>query len=129
LQFSLPVIPPKAEKKRSKLAVFVIETPQGIALRKRPKKGVLADMWEFANVDITENEPPMPELLEKFGVKNYTLLGKNTHTHVFTHLIWDMTAYRVFTEDHLDLACYPKEKLKSEISLATAFRWCLQLLE
>jgi A/G-specific adenine glycosylase len=129
VQSALPVIPQKAEKKRSKLAVFVIETPQGIALRKRPKKGVLADMWEFVNVDITENEPPMSELLGLFGVKNYTLLGKMPHTHVFTHLIWDMTAYHVVTEEPLSLACYPKEKLKSEISLATAFRWCLQLLE
>jgi hypothetical protein len=90
---------------------------------------VLADMWEFVNVDITKDEAPMPELLGLFGVKNYTLLGKSSHTHVFTHLVWEMTAYHVFTEDTLDLACYPKEKLKSEISLATAFRWCLQLLE
>lgn len=128
LQTELPVIPKKAEKKKSRLAVFVVETPDGILLHKRPMKGVLAGMWEFPNADITGNETPVSDLLKKFGIENYTVEGTLTHTHVFTHLIWDMTAYHIVTSDKTDLPCYPKEQLKKEISLATAFRWGLEML-
>lgn len=129
VQSELPVMPVKAEKKRIRLAVLLIETPQGIALRKRPAKGVLAGMWEFPNVDVTQNEPPMSELLAPFGVDRYTIESEKKHTHVFTHLVWDMTAYRIKTEQEPSLPIFTKDQLSEEISLATAFRWALSLLE
>lgn len=125
----LPVMPKKPEKKKSRLAVFLLKTPTGIPLRKRPAKGVLAGMWEFPNVDITKNEPPMSELLAFFGVKNYKLTGEKKHTHVFTHLVWEMTAYVVETEDETGISTFSEGELQREISLATAFRWVLDLLE
>ncbi len=128
LQSALPVMPKKTEKKKSRLVVFVLKTPSGVALAKRPAKGVLAGMWEFPNVDVTQNEPPMSELLAAFGVKKYKVTGEKRHTHVFTHLIWEMTAYAVETEENVPLPTFSKEKLKGEISLATAFRWAAELL-
>lgn len=126
LQNVLPVMPEKAEKKKVRLAVFVLKTPCGIPLRKRPKKGVLAGMWEFPNIDVTQNEPPMPEMLASFGIKNYTVEGSEKHTHVFTHLIWDMTAYFVRTEDETEMPVFSEEELRRGVSLATAFRWALK---
>ncbi|MBP5242461.1 MAG: A/G-specific adenine glycosylase [Clostridia bacterium] len=130
LQGDLPVMPQKAEKKRVKLAVFLIKTPQGILLKKRPEKGLLAGMWEFPN---TEQEAPMSEdnaVLKGFQGVNFKKCG--THTHIFTHLIWEMTAYTAEIGDNAGMppsfTAFPLEKIREEVSLATAFRWCLNLL-
>ncbi len=136
-QARLPVMPPKAEKKREKLAVFLVRTPSGAALRKRPAKGVLAGMWEFPNVPFgglsaAEKEAEgefLRAALREFGVENYSLQGKKEHTHVFTHLVWDMTAYILDTADMpAALQVFPLGKIRTELSIASAFRWCLDLL-
>ncbi|MBQ9081558.1 MAG: A/G-specific adenine glycosylase [Clostridia bacterium] len=124
----LPVIPKKAEKKRVKLSVFVINTPEGVALCKRPQKGVLAGMWQFPNVE-TDGNADITAQLSALGVQNFKITSQAEHTHVFTHLIWEMTAYRVESANvSPSFSRFSLEELKKTVSLATAFKWCLQLL-
>lgn len=125
LQAVLPVMPKKAEKKKTSLAVFVIVTPRGIALEKRAEKGLLAGMWQFPNVAAERVE----EYLAELGVTDYKVCGQKTHTHVFTHKIWEMTAYLIETSSGVAAECFPIEKIEREISLPTAFRWGLELLK
>lgn len=130
LQNKLPVIPKKAEKKKVTLSVFVLKTPKGILLCKRPDKGVLAGMWQFPNVEVDPKNPLSLKMqLGGLGIKNYTVLKEQGHTHVFTHLIWDMTAYLVETSDMPPaFLSFSLQELEQNVSLATAFKWCLRLL-
>ncbi len=128
-QNDLPVIPKKADKKRVFLNVFLIRTPQGALLKKRPEKGVLAGMWEFPNCETTENSGEVEAQLSSLGFQNFTAQKQSGHTHVFTHLIWEMTAYTVETSDMPPtFTPFSMEKIKKEVSLASAFKWCLKLL-
>ena len=136
-QSRLPVMPEKPQKKRERLAVFLLRAPQGTALRKRPAKGVLAGMWEFPNqpfagFSAAEKEAEGAFLrasLLDFGIENFTLCTKKEHTHVFTHLVWEMTAYVLDIPDMPpSLPVFSPEKIRGELSVASAFRWCLELL-
>lgn len=128
LQNLLPTMPKKNEKKRVELAVFFIRSDKGVLLRKRPPKGVLAGMWEFPNVETDGRNTPAATL-EKWGVKYGKIEERGRHTHVFTHLIWEMTAYAVESESLPEgFARFTKEEIKKEVSLASAFKWGLVLL-
>ena len=126
-QKSLPVLPRKPEKKRLKLLVFLLVTPQGIALKKRPDKGVLAGMWEFFNVQ--DDGTPPEEALRRAGVAFSRIERAGEHTHVFTHLIWEMTAYKVQADLPEGMSAFSLEELQKSVSLATAFRWGAQILK
>lgn len=127
-QSLLPTMPKKSEKKRIRLAVFFICGKGGVLLRKRPSKGVLAGMWEFPNAE-AETETELAAILEKWGIRYKKTEERGRHTHVFTHLVWEMTAYAVESEDLPDgFARFTKEEIKREVSLASAFKWGLELL-
>ena len=128
LQDLLPTMPRKNEKKRVKLAVFFIRGDKGVLLRKRPDRGVLAGMWEFPNAE-TDGVAAPAEILAKWGVKCERIEERGKHTHVFTHLIWEMTAYAVESESLPEgFVRFTKEEIKKEVSLASAFKWGLELL-
>ncbi len=83
----LPVKPPKKGRKVEERTVYIILKDGRVALRKRPGKGLLADLWEYPN----ELSPwPCPVA----GEEAFAAQGK----HVFTHIEWRMTAYTVAAE-------------------------------
>lgn len=130
LQSVLPVIPQKAEKRHEKLSVFLILTPHGVAMKKRPEKGVLAGMYEFPNLPAESFGGDVREQIFSFGVKEGTIVEEKNHTHVFTHLVWEMTAYAVKTLSAPETFEYfTAERLSREISLASAFRWCAETVK
>lgn len=104
----LPVLPKKKEREKKKIYVYCIETPKGFALRKRTE-GVLKGMWEY----------PSFEEEQHFEGE---LIGTKTHTHIFTHIEWDMTCYYL-KADSAPFECFSREVIDKEISLPSAFRW------
>lgn len=79
----LPVKAPKKPRRVEERQVYLLFHRGRVALRQRPKKGLLAGLWEFPNV--LEGEPlplevPQPE---------FAGAGR----HIFTHIEWRMTAY------------------------------------
>ena len=82
-----PVRADKKAKKKEKITVFLLRLGDLVAVRKRPEKGLLAGLYEFptAQGELTEKEA------EAFvGAKVKKL---PSFTHVFTHVIWEMTGY------------------------------------
>ncbi len=80
----LPVKPPKKGRRVEERTVYIILNSGRVALRKRPGKGLLANLWEYPN----ELSPwPCPVA----GETAFAAVGK----HIFTHIEWRMTAYTV----------------------------------
>ena len=115
----LPVLPEKRARSKKKLCVFVIETPEGTALRKRSEKGVLRGMWEYPNVEVKEF-PEKAEIPAEYGLKNAQILEVFEYTHVFTHLEWEMRCYRI-QADGADIPCYSRAYISEHLSIPSAF--------
>ena len=121
-----PARPVKAEKRREKLTVFVVEYDGKYAIKKRPDKGLLAGLWELPNAPGTLTKEQAAAL---YG-KSVTPLP--AATHVFTHVIWEMTGYLLHLSEPpkaKDALFVTPQELSETYSLPSAFskykKYCL----
>ena len=109
---------PKAEKRKENLTVFVLEFDGKYALRKRPDKGLLANLWELPNRAGTLSEEEVTALFD--GEIRPLPAAK----HIFTHVLWEMTGYlvslRAFPADPT-LRFLSPEEIAEGYSLPSAF--------
>ena len=73
--------------------VFLLMRDRKIALRKRPKTGLLAGRWEFPNVEGTLDETAAGAAVEAMGLSVIDWQSRLTAKHIFTHVEWHMTGY------------------------------------
>lgn len=120
-----PVLPQKREKRREKVYVFLIETPEGFCIRRR-EEGVLKGMNEFPSHVVVFGETP-EQILNEWGMYEFTEVKREKYTHIFTHIHWDMTAVWIRT-DGAEFDTYSLTEIKENISLPTAFKQCLNII-
>ncbi len=130
----LPIIPQKKPRKTYDLNVFLMITPQGIGIRKRKEKGVLFGLWEFPNMPDENPSASAPEVLANLKLHVKGAISERRHTHIFTHLVWNMRAFLFDTDDITpnvfpNLTYLPLSEIEAKISVPSAFRWCLQDLQ
>ena len=89
----LPVKAPKKARRIEERRVYLIFSDDGVALRRRPGKGLLAGLWEYPNE--LAGEETLPAAL---GLSPADLELVGTGRHIFTHIEWRMTAYTARTE-------------------------------
>ena len=89
----LPVKAPKKARRMEERRVYLIFSDDGVALRRRPGKGLLAGLWEYPNE--LAGEETIPDAL---GLSPADLELVGTGRHIFTHIEWRMTAYTARTE-------------------------------
>ncbi len=94
LQQELPV-KTKAKKTRTVnlSAVVVMDESGRMIIQKRPSSGLLAGLWEFPNYEVSG----IDELKQVVAKENHLVMEDirpiGQINHVFSHLIWDITAY------------------------------------
>lgn len=121
-----PVMPLKREKRIEEVFVFLLETPEGFAIRRR-KSGVLKGMNEFPSHVIQAGESA-ESVLYDWGVYEVKEIKRQKFKHVFTHIRWNITCVYAKAES-VPFDTYALEEIKESISLATAFKQCLRILE
>ncbi|MGX6444683.1 A/G-specific adenine glycosylase [Neobacillus sp. K501] len=101
VQTELPIKTKKNSQRKVELAAAILKNRNGeILIHKRPESGLLANLWEFPNVEIqhpfmTEREQIATLFHESFDDMNITLdKGIGQIEHIFSHLVWNI---RVFT--------------------------------
>lgn len=120
-----PVLPEKKAKRQERVYIFLIETPQGFCIRRR-EEGVLKGMNEFPS--FVANRGEMPEdILNEWGMYEFTEVKRGNFVHVFTHIRWEITCIWVRTESSA-FDAYSLDEIKESVSLPTAFKQCLNLL-
>lgn len=120
--------PVKAEKRPKRIEdvfVFIIQTPEGICIRRRDE-GVLAGMNEFPSL-VTHGESA-EEALYAWGITEYAEKARKGFTHIFTHIRWNIECVWIQTEV-APFDTYTLEEIQERISLPTAFKQCLRILE
>lgn len=89
--------PVKSKKKASKVVPvgsFVIRNENGdILLRRRPSKGLLANLWEFPMIEMNTKDEPDDLLAEQIGVRLKEMTSLISFKHIFTHIVWEMNSY------------------------------------
>lgn len=124
-QGEYPVLPQKAAKRQEQVYVFLIETPQGFCIRRR-EEGVLRGMNEFPSVVVRGGETP-ENILNEWGMYEFTEIKRRKFTHIFTHIRWDMLCVWVRAE-YAPFDAYTLTEMEENVSLPTAFKQCLRTL-
>lgn len=89
----LPVLPAKPEKEKIPMTVCVLRHGDGVFLRKRPDRGLLAGLWEPWHTSGHLSEPQLRQLLAEQGIQIKKLTPLGRRKHVFTHKIWEMEGF------------------------------------
>jgi A/G-specific adenine glycosylase len=92
----LPVRAAKKEKREEKITVLILTCNGKYAIRRRQEKGLLAGMWEPANVQgwLTASEATSWAKTQGFHPTAIPIRGRKHH-HVFTHIRWLMQSYQI----------------------------------
>ena len=89
----LPVKGAKKPRRVEERTVFLLLRQGQVALRKRPKTGLLAGLWEFPNAEGTLDEAAASAVVESWGLTPKQWESRLTAKHIFTHVEWHMTGY------------------------------------
>ena len=122
---------PKAERRIENRTVFVLESTRGIALKKRPDKGLLAGMYELPAADGHLSKKQASAYIESLGYHPVRIREIEESKHIFSHIEWHMKAYHALVDDLLDPSvCDPangilfvtKEERREGYALPSAFK-------
>lgn len=127
--------PVKAAKKARRVeqrAVFLFLCNQKLALHRRPGKGLLAGLWELPNAQNIGSAQEVRRAAEQWGLSALRIEPCGRAKHIFTHIEWHMTAYRIRVEEAPEaagLTWVTKEELEAQYALPSAFRPFLNELQ
>ncbi|MEA5060657.1 MAG: A/G-specific adenine glycosylase [Candidatus Pelethousia sp.] len=94
-QAMFPKLSPKRRRKVENRTVFLLEWEGKLALCRRPSTGLLAGLWQFPNVLGSLSAQEALAQAFAWGLSPIAPEQALCRSHVFTHLEWRMTAYRI----------------------------------
>ncbi|APH06248.1 A/G-specific adenine glycosylase [Bacillus weihaiensis] len=121
VQAELPVKSKKKKPKPLQMAAVVLYDEQGkLYIHKRPSSGLLANLWEYPNVEIdADSEKTYREQLNQFLLEEYTVEADlselvGTVEHIFSHLIWNISVFvgKINNQPNKDLLPVTLEELQ-----------------
>lgn len=133
---SLPVKAAKKERKKVKMTVFILQHGEEekdlhyeirTAVCKRPKKGLLAGLYQFPNVEGALSPAEAIAQVESWGCRPRNLLRSAEYKHIFTHVEWEMTGYYMTVDEMpADFQWVTAAQMEEEVPLPAAFGWFLR---
>ena len=119
---SLPVKPAKKARRIEERTIYVIETKEGVLVRKRPPEGLLAGLWEFPS---QEGWQSMEEAQSYVQIP-CEIVELGEAKHIFSHIEWRMIGYYCRLQHKPSLCgeecvAVPWERLTKEDSVPSAF--------
>ena len=119
----LPVRPKKKARKVEPITVLVLVCQGRMAIKKRPAKGLLANLWELPNGPGELTAAQAEEVCAAWGAAPKAAAPLGATRHVFTHIVWEMQGYFIpCGKMPPDFVWASPEELKSHYSLPSAFR-------
>ncbi len=121
VQAELPVKSKKKKPRPLQMAAVVLYDDQGrLYIHKRPGTGLLANLWEFPNMEIkAETKESYREQVKQFIKQEYQAEAEiselaGTVEHVFSHLIWNISVFigKLTNIPSEDLLPVTKEEMK-----------------
>lgn len=91
----IPVRNQKIKRKKEEKTVFLFEFERKIAIRKRDNTGLLANMYEFPNIDKKVKKNEIEQVIQNWKLTGNQIEKIGTHHHIFSHVEWDMVGYKI----------------------------------
>lgn len=126
-----PVKDAKSARRIEERTVFLLKSGEGIAIRKRKPRGLLAGMYEFPSVSGALGKKEALSEVRKMGYHPLKIEVLEDSVHVFSHLEWHMKAYLIVVDGIADpgkkddsngLIYVTKEERRNGYALPEAFR-------
>ena len=131
LTAEIPVKTPKKKRKIEEKTVLLVEYGDKIAIRKRDDTGLLASLYELPNRagHLAPEEVPEAFGLDPGEIVELEPIGPAKH--VFSHVEWHMTGYRVRLRHEIPKSyiAAAKEELKTIYALPNAFGRYTKMIE
>ena len=113
----------KKERRIEDRTLFVLRCGQDEAVCKRPKRGLLADLWEYPNVEGTLTAEQAIAQAGAWGCEPGELQMQLDRVHIFTHVQWNLRCYYIVCRAEPERFVWASpERMEKEIALPTAFR-------
>jgi A/G-specific adenine glycosylase len=131
LTASIPAAPEKTKRKSIPLTVFVIHSDTRYAIQKRVEKGLLANFWEFPNVEGHLSSAEVNEMMDTWGLQVKEITPLEPARYLFTHLEWDMRGFLVEIEEISSVPFHfvTRAEMDNDFPVPTAFRFYQKLLK
>lgn len=127
---ALPVKGPKPERKQEDRTAFLFLCGEKIAVRKRPKTGLLAGLWEFPNMEGNLTPEQAETTLKQWNLTALALEPLPNAKHVFSHIEWHMTGYLVRVSRENSEFVWPEiPNLFQNYAVPSAFQAYLKFLK
>ncbi|WHY78787.1 A/G-specific adenine glycosylase [Neobacillus sp. WH10] len=99
VQHELPIKTKKTKSREVQLAAVILTDKTGkIVIHKRPANGLLANLWEFPNIELhhpmqNDREQVVPLFKETLNLEINLDQIIGQIDHVFSHLVWNINVY------------------------------------
>lgn len=118
----IPVREQKIKRKKEEKTVFLLEFQGNIAIRKREGTGLLANMYEFPNINKKITKKEIKTILQDWHLTGEYLEKIGTHHHIFSHIEWDMIGYKVKVDNgNKEFMWVKKEEILKKYPIPGAF--------
>ncbi|RDI37167.1 A/G-specific adenine glycosylase [Falsibacillus pallidus] len=105
----LPIKTKNKKTKKVQLAAAILSTDDGrYLIRKRPAKGLLANLWEFPQCEDDHTFTSTKRHLQEYLLKEHAAMAEVENAafgkieHVFSHLVWNIDVYAGRIEGEID---------------------------
>lgn len=122
-ELSYPAKAPKKPRRVEEKTIFLLRFNGRYAIRKRPRSGLLAGLWEFPNADGHMNADKALEFLDALDIVAERIELCGDARHIFTHVEWHMIGYLIDCETESPFFLWKApEEIARDYPLPTAFR-------
>lgn len=94
-----PVKSPKKPRRIEKRSVLLVSDGERVLLHKRPKKGLLAGLYEFPNMEEWQEKDALLAYARELGAGVLRIEELEEAKHIFTHVEWKMKGYLLRIEE------------------------------
>lgn len=123
----IPVKAPKKERRTEERTILILSKDGRVAIRKRSSTGLLASLYELPGLD---GRIPRELIKGALGIQEAVITPLPEAKHIFSHVEWHMTGYRVELTDlpEGDYLWVTPEEIKKTYSLPGAFKAYTKLI-
>lgn len=132
IQTRLPVKAKAKARRIEKRTVLIFRDARGVAIRKRPSRGLLAGLYELPNVEGHLTGRQAADYGKSIGLMPVRVRKLEDAKHIFSHVEWHMIGYEMLV-DELEKSCgaemifAKKEELETVYSIPSAFESYMNL--
>ena len=104
VQGKLPVKSKAKARRIEKRTVFIFKDGENVAIHKRPKKGLLAGLYELPNIEGELTQEEALAYSRSIGLAPLRIEPLGEAKHIFSHVEWQMVGYSIRV-DELENSC------------------------